>query len=108
MCSSDLSSNNEALFLTDVAGFPHLIARTGDSFSAGNKVYGVPSSVYAAFGSGGEDGMTVSLNDQGEFAFRLYFTNVTEGIFVATVPEPATLTLLALAPLAALVRRRRR
>jgi hypothetical protein len=40
--------------------------------------------------SGGEDGRTRLLNDNGELAFELVFEDGTGGIFVATVPEPGT------------------
>ena len=44
--------------------------------------------------NGDDGGWPTALNDAGEFAFLAYFTDYTEGIFVATVPEPSTLALL--------------
>jgi len=43
-------------------------------------------------------------NESGQFAFHLKFTNNTEGLFVATIPEPGSLGLLGLSA-ALLIRR---
>ena len=45
-------------------------------------------------GSGGEDGQGTSFNNAGQLAFWLSFTDGSEGIFVATIPEPASLVVL--------------
>ena len=39
-------------------------------------------------GDAGEDGTPTAFNDLGQLAFRAMFKDGTEGVFVATVPEP--------------------
>jgi hypothetical protein len=56
------------------------------------------SSIAFTTGSGGQDGKTMSLNDDGLLVYRLTFTDSSSGIFtsqIAAVPEPGTLGLLA-------------
>lgn len=47
-------------------------------------------------GSGGEDAMQSSFNDSDQVAFILEFKDGSQGIFMATVPEPSTLLLTIL------------
>ena len=44
---------------------------------------------------GGEDGRGMSFNDKGQLAFNVFFADDSLGIFDATVPEPASLAMLA-------------
>jgi hypothetical protein len=53
-------------------------------------------------------GRSGGLPGDGTLVFRLHFTDGTEGIFTALVPEPHALGLLALSALAVLPRPRRR
>jgi hypothetical protein len=59
--------------------------------------------------SGGQDGRAIALNDNGDLAFQLDFSDGTNGVFSVhvPVPEPSTAGLLVLAT-ASLVARRRR
>jgi hypothetical protein len=58
-------------------------------------------------GSGGDDGLASSFNRWGELVYSLKFTDGSSGIFVATVPEPATVGGLGVG-LAGLFQRRLR
>lgn len=58
------------------------------------------------FGTNGQDGSYTSLNERGELALRLDFTDGTHGIFLIAIPEPASVGLTAVA--AAALRRRQR
>lgn len=62
--------------------------------------------------SGGQDGRSMTFNDDGLIVYRLGFTDGSQGVFtsVVAVPEPSSLLLLATAVLAAggwMMRRRR-
>lgn len=60
--------------------------------------------------SGGQDGLATSLADNGTLALQLGFSDGSSGIFTAdltAVPEPTSLTLLAIGGSGLLIRRRR-
>jgi hypothetical protein len=88
-----------------------LVARTGDLFDVNDdpliEDMRTISVVNMVGGSGGEDGLGISFNDAGQLAFNLFFTDGTGGIFVATIPEPATATLMLIAAVGCAARRRR-
>ena len=90
------SSNDFGVFLGSFDGDPILLAREGDPFTL------APGDVrtIAAFGG------ILSPNSAGQVAFHAYFTDGTQGIFVATVPEPGF--AVACASLAGLLFQRRR
>ncbi len=92
--------NDKCLWLCGTDGGLELIVREGMLLSVGQG-----------------DERTVSLidyyeyyldqmNDNNQLAIRLEFTDGSSGVFLATVPEPATLSLLALGGLVVLKRRR--
>jgi len=54
----------------------------------------------------GEDGRSMSFNNSGQLAFHATFLDGTEGVFVATVPEPASFFILGIAGAWACCRRR--
>ena len=90
------------------------IVRTGDLVDV-DPTQGVDLRTVADFaflfnGSGGEDGRGVALNDNGLFAYTLFFTDGSSGVFttqLTPVPEPAGLLLAATAGLAGFRRVRR-
>ena len=103
-------SNNAGLWATDPDGLLTLIARTGDLFDVNDDPFTddfrTISSVSFFANSSGEDGRATSFNDAGQLAFFLSFTDGSQGLFVASVPEPAGLAVLGLGGVALLLRRR--
>ncbi len=90
------------LWLTDAGGVLQLVARTGAAFDVdsgpGDDLRTV-SDILPVAGTNPAAGQRRALSDTGQLAFRLIFSDGTEGIFLATaVPEPASATLM-LAPL---------
>lgn len=99
------ASNDYALFAVDAAGALHLVVRSGDSIEVG------PGDSRTLMVAGTHLGLDEraglrSLNDSGELAVTLLFTDSSSGVFVAIVPEPGTGLLLGLG-LALLARPRR-
>ncbi len=94
------ATNQNGIWATDPNGQLKLIARTGDLFDVNDSPliddFRTISLIDLVNFSGGEDGRASSFNDAGQLVLRLEFTDDTEGIFVATVPEPGTVGLLAL------------
>lgn len=99
------------LYLTEPdAGSPVLIAAVGEMWDL-DGIAGGESREILAFqlpfaSSGNEDGRASPLNESGELAFIVRFTDGTSGIYAATIPEPVSLSALAL--LVPLARRSRR
>ncbi len=104
------ATNDRGIFATDLDGLLQLIAREGDQFDINPDPLIVEYRTIHNFafvgGTGGGDGRPSSFNNAGQLAFRLSFTDFSEGIFVATVPEPASVLLLGLGGLTFLSRRR--
>jgi hypothetical protein len=83
------SSNNTGLWATDLNGDLQLIVRAGDLFDVNDdpliEVLRTVSLVGFFGGIGGEDGRGTGFNDAGQLAFRLGFTDGSQGIFVANL-----------------------
>ncbi len=78
------SDNDEAIWLYDPAsGRTVLVARKGDDFKAGPGDTRTIAGMYAHSAAGGEDGRQTSLNDRGQIALRLEFTDGSQGIILA-------------------------
>ena len=99
-------ANDEAVWLSDADGQLHLIAREGDCMAVGpgdlRRIRGstVPREGEINYG---DDGNPMILNEHGELALTLRFDD-SHGIFVFSVPEPATIGALFVCAL--LLRRR--
>ncbi|XAL99601.1 hypothetical protein OT109_18730 [Phycisphaeraceae bacterium D3-23] len=82
-------TNDEGIWATNLAGQLTLVARSGDTFDIDDdpltEDLRTISAVMLTTGSGGEDGRRTSLNDAGQLAFSLRFTDGSEGVFVATI-----------------------
>ncbi len=90
----------DGLWATNTDDELELIALVGELFDVNDdpliEDWRIISSVDFANGSGGEDGLPNSFNDAGQLVFKLGFSDGSSGIFVATVPEPATACILAI------------
>lgn len=90
-------TNNQGIWATDPDGVVTLIARFGDLFDVNNDPLIDDFKTISALSlfniSGEETGRPSSFNNIGQLTFRLGFTDGSEGIFVATIPEPATLVV---------------
>jgi hypothetical protein len=91
-------TNDQAVLAADPAGTLYLLAREGDSFLV------APGDVRTVLVTAPPNGPSAA----GETTFRLRFTDGSEGLFVATVPEPAGAGLFAAGAALLLSRRRRR
>lgn len=87
------SANDYALYSRDSSGVFRLIVREGDLIEVSPGIFKTVQTYGASFSDGNEDGHHRSLNEQGDYVFGLRFTDGTRGLFVATIPEPATLVL---------------
>ena len=100
--------DTRGIWVTDGGGSLHLIAREGELFDVGDGDLRLIDDLEMwTYTNAGEDGTPTAFNDLGQLAFRAMFKDGTEGVFVATVPEPgAALAIMLTVP--ALFRRRRR
>lgn len=85
-----ISGTDSGFFAEVSPGVLKTIVRNGDTIE-------VAPSVFKTINGFNPDS---SLNDNGQFAFVAYFTDNTEGVFVITVPEAGTTTLLSMSALA--------
>lgn len=93
------SFNDHGLWATDPNGVLTLIVRTGDLFDVSDEPltpdYRTVTVVSILFEStGDEDGTHSPFNGAGQLAFFATFTDGSSRVFVATIPEPATLAIL--------------
>ncbi|MFN3166733.1 MAG: hypothetical protein ACE37H_06675 [Phycisphaeraceae bacterium] len=96
-------SNRDGVWLVDRSGRLSAILRTGQTFDV-NEDPNVDDlrtiqAIDMIGGSGGEDGRPVSINDADQVALRLSFTDGSQAIVVATIPEPGSLAITAFAGL---------
>lgn len=106
-------ANNSGLFVVDTDGTIHLIAQVGETFAPLGNNSLVVAAITPIGQSGGQDGHSIVLNDNGDLVFSLTFkvpgttTALQSGVFVTHIPTPESLTLLGLGGLVASRRRRR-
>jgi hypothetical protein len=86
-------------------GALNLVAREGDPFEVAPGDTRTIRELFFLVGSGNEDGRWTSFNNYSQLAFAADFTDGSSGVFVAAVPEPSGVGVLA-AVIAFLFRRR--
>lgn len=79
--------NDEGIWAQDETGTLRLVARTGDTLEVSPGDVRTISFLQMAEIGGGEDGRPTGLNDAGQVAFRAFFTDGTDGIFVTIGPD---------------------
>jgi hypothetical protein len=88
-----------ALYAADVDGSLVYLAATGRPFVLGPGDVRTVEFIYFGEGgtqTGGEDGRPTALNDLGQLAFTLKFTDGTYATMITTVPEPGAIGALLL------------
>lgn len=103
------NARNLGLYLSDPVSGQFLIAREGDAFDIGGGELRTISDGGIRFSTtdSASDDPLRGLVDGGRIAFSLSFTDGSNGVFVATVPEPGGLMLLGLIAAMAMPRRSR-
>lgn len=91
------TANDSGLWATDHLGALQLIAREGDLLEVMPGDFRTIASASMLSFTSGVDGNRSTFNSNGELVFWAGFTDGSNGIFVATVPEPATAVLALLA-----------
>ncbi len=106
------STSLEGIWATDRNGSLTLVALEGDTFNVNSdpliEDLRTIKHVGMLTGSGGEDGLPTSFNDNGQLTFKLIFDDGTSGIFVAAIPEPTSLMVFVVGSAVALCSRHRR
>lgn len=87
--------NDRGIWLIDLDGTQSLVARTGDVLEVGPGDLRTIRALHLLTGTA--NGYPIGLNDNRQIAFRAEFTDDSQGIFVATVPEPGSLILFGIA-----------
>jgi hypothetical protein len=110
--------NDTGIWVQDRAGNLRLVALEGqqldvdsgaglDMRTISSLTFGPDVTYFFGEGSGNEDGRPSHFNNHGRLTFWAEFTDGSSGVFVTTVPEPATQLMMALAWLAAFAGPRR-
>jgi hypothetical protein len=87
---SDGTNSTKAIFVTDpVSGQLELLIKAGDSLQVAPGDSRVVSDLTVAFGPSGQ-----SSNESHQLSFIATFADGTNGSFIASVPEPASITML--------------
>lgn len=84
------TSNNLGIWMSDPALGLVMLARKGTPFEVAPGIMKTPNDFFIYTQTGGQDGRPTGLMDVDQFAFRAQFDDGTSGVFIATVPEPAT------------------
>lgn len=111
------SAGGQGIWFIDEAGEIHLLLRSGQIFDVDESpltedVRVIQQITVSAWGKrtapGGveEYGTPYNFTDDGQFIAHIEFTDGSEGLFLGTVPEPATFALLLCGGAATLLRRR--
>jgi hypothetical protein len=103
------AGNSASLWVSDPDGSLIKIARASDPFEVAPGDVRIITGIGVMATSGGQDGRAIALNDNGDLAFQLDFSDGSSGVFTThvPVPEPSTAGLLAVAAASLAARRRR-
>jgi len=100
--------NDTGVWVADPSGLTTLVVREGQDINVGGGETRRISFLLPQWSSS-TDPQLALINDAGQVTFRAIFTDGTEGLFVATVPEPsAGIAMSCCAAAVALLRRRHR
>ncbi len=88
-------SNNSAIFAMDSDFVTKLIAQEGDSIEVAPGQFRVISSFSILANAGGEDGKPTALDNFGLLVFKVNFTDGSQAICSAQVPEPSSIGIIA-------------
>ncbi|MEM6331435.1 MAG: choice-of-anchor tandem repeat NxxGxxAF-containing protein, partial [Planctomycetota bacterium] len=105
-------TTDRGVWATTPNGLLTLIIREGDLFDVDDDPFvddfRTVSTVNVLGSTGSDDGRPSYFNNAGQLAFRATFADGSSGIFIANViPEPASMSLVAVSSLTVLLRRRR-
>ena len=104
-------NNDVAIVVADESGAIEVLARSGDLFDVNDAPEVTDlrtiSAINIELNSGGSDGRSSGFNNSGQIALALSFSDSSSGIFIATIPEPAS-ALVAVFLLVTIPRRRSR
>lgn len=103
--------NGGGIWATDRTGVLQLIARTGQLLEVAPGDLRTTSNLRFNGGTGNSDGRPSGFSNRGQLTFFARFTDGSEGIFVSnlvTIPEPSSLSLIAIGLIATSAQRRRR
>ncbi len=102
------ADGNESLIAGDVFGDLSVLVSVGDEMLLSDGSTGIISGLDFAGANGGhESGNLTGLNDLGQVLFEARFEDGRSGIFLVTIPEPASLTIALLGGVLIVARRRR-
>ncbi len=103
------TTNDFALWATDPDGTLQLVARENDVIDVNDDPLvddlRTILTIQLADASGTQDGRGTPFNNAGQLALHLGFTDGSQGIFIATVPEPGSLVMTVVGATLALRRR---
>lgn len=99
--------NGSALWLSEVDGTLHRVARTSELFEVAPGDFRTVSAIGGLATSGGQDGRQINLSSNGMLAFQLDFSDGSGGVFTMMVPEPSSAALCGLVAVTLTARRRR-
>ena len=80
-------------WMSDTRGVLYKVVRAGDPFAVAPGDIRTVSNIEALLGSGGNSGGAIALNELGEFAYNLSFTDGSQAIVISTVAASTSLDL---------------
>lgn len=83
------------IWATDLSGNLQLVVREGDYFDVDDHPLRYDLRVISSIDLPNTDFLSSAFNDLGQLTFTLRFTDGSDGVFIATVPEPTSILLIA-------------